>query len=274
MDALQYATHIATPLSLAGFIAALIYLARGRELSAKAEEIRSLPEKQRAKALEDILRTLGIRLDDVPAADRLKFAADELTRRHSFRLIVFITSACVLLVCVALSLFAYVVAQPRDVVTPDNQTVRTDASKIFRADNYGVAVLRSSRLDADPVLPISDADQFLRMKGIEFDLDHNMVRVRLAVTNPLPKDAIKLQVQDKFFSLEDQEGRKAELVESFYPPMHSKLDANTDATIELYFQGTPQLIASHVKSTLYFKVKNFTPIVHCIWSLQKAISPD
>jgi hypothetical protein len=111
---LTVAVSVGTPLALLGLVVALAYFAYARQLKYQEKKLDALPPNERAARTDEYLTRYGIDGKKLPVADKLALIKDEMDKRHRRSMGFGILAAIVFVVCFALSVVAYVVANARD----------------------------------------------------------------------------------------------------------------------------------------------------------------
>jgi hypothetical protein len=109
-QALMVAVSVGTPLALLGLVAALAYFAYARQLKYQEKKLDALPPAERAARTDEYLTRYGIDGKKLAAADKLALIKDEMDKRHRRSMGFGIMAAIVFVVCFALSVAAYIVA--------------------------------------------------------------------------------------------------------------------------------------------------------------------
>lgn len=107
---LLVAAGVATPLALVGLVAALGYFAYSRQMRYQEKKLEALPPEERAARTDEYLTRYGIDGKKLKVADKLALIRDEMEKRHRRSLSYVIIAAAVFVICFALSVAAYVVA--------------------------------------------------------------------------------------------------------------------------------------------------------------------
>lgn len=108
------AVSVGTPLALLGLVAALAYFAYARQLKYQEKKLDALPPAERAARTDEYLTRYGIDGKKLAAADKLALIKDEMDKRHRRSMGFGIMAAIVFVVCFALSVAAYIVANAGD----------------------------------------------------------------------------------------------------------------------------------------------------------------
>jgi hypothetical protein len=113
---LTVAAGVATPLALLGLIAALAYFAYARRLSYQEKKLEELPADERAMRTDEYLTRYGIDGKKLKTGDKLALIRDEMEKRHRRSLGFVLIAAVVFVICFAMSVAAYVMANGREPV--------------------------------------------------------------------------------------------------------------------------------------------------------------
>jgi hypothetical protein len=139
--------------------------------------------------------------------------------------------------------------------------------------------LTPTEYEVDPsTLPVgpATAQEFLRVTRVAYgDLDDGRrgYDVRVVVKN-ITDAQIRLQVDRKFFSLEDRLGRRANLVYFCCATPEIFLDSGKEREIQLVFESRPEWGGKGGENLSYFLVRGFLPIVRASWDIPLPVTAE
>ena len=145
---------------------------------------------------------------------------------------------------------------------------------------FDVAQVEVAELRGDGALaatvPITD---FLRLTRLEFGAIENESEpawnVRLSVTNTSDQPLV-LDLSDRFFALEDDQGRKAELVYFCCDSTTGEiLDAGQRREIQLMFRSVDGWYGKATSAgSIYLRVTGFSPLARASWRFPTLATAD
>ncbi len=120
------------------------------------------------------------------------------------------------------------------------------------------------------------AQEFLRVTRVaygELEDGKTAFDVRVVVKNPTDA-AIRLQVDTKFFSLQDRLGREANLIYFCCATPETFLGANQEREIQLVFESRPEWGGKGGESLSSFVVRGFLPVVRAAWEVPLPVTAE
>lgn len=138
--------------------------------------------------------------------------------------------------------------------------------------------LTPTEYEIDPSFPIdaSKVQEFLRVTRVAYgDLDdgRKAYEVRVVVRNPTDA-ALRLQVDQKFFSLEDRLGRTANLIYFCCATPETFLGTGKERELQLVFQARPEWGGKGGESVSSFIVRGFLPVVRAAWTIPLPVTAE
>src|SRR4051812_38288492 len=82
LDALKVGAAVTTPLGLIGFVVALVYFLRARQLKNEETALRMLSPEDRPKNLDQTLTRYNIDAGNATREQKFKLISDEMAKRH------------------------------------------------------------------------------------------------------------------------------------------------------------------------------------------------
>lgn len=118
-----------------------------------------------------------------------------------------------------------------------------------------------------------EASGLISLKRVAFSHPGELFQVQATVTNTSP-DPILLDLDHRYFTLEDNLGRKAVLVAFCCPSQGDMLSPREERDVQLFFRSSGwhgKEVAAH---TIFFRVRGFLPVVEASWSMPVLATAD
>lgn len=151
-------------------------------------------------------------------------------------------------------------------VTPTPETPPTFVSEFVFDMTWDI---QQVEFESEPgILPTETITDFLQLSRVAFgklessDLAYS-VQLRIKNTESRP---FVLDLDERFFSLEDDHGRAAELVYFCCPSQGEILASGQERVVELIFLALPEWVGKEVSvSAVFFRVRGLLPVVRAAW---------
>jgi hypothetical protein len=112
IEVLKIGAAIATPLGFLGFVAALVYYIRARQLKHKESLVEQLSQEDRAHFLDESLTRYNIDASNATREEKFQLIRDEMDKRYRLAILYTVVSAIVFIVCFALAVYTFASTQP------------------------------------------------------------------------------------------------------------------------------------------------------------------
>lgn len=162
---------------------------------------------------------------------------------------------------------------------PGQATVSSDAPPTFTSDFvYEPDMIEQIELDTElGMLPTETITDFLQLSRVALgDLDAGGraydVRLRLKNTSARP---IQLDLTQRFFSFEDDQGRKAELVYFCCDAAEELLSPGQSRPFHVLFRSVPGWEGKELSAEfIFFRVRGVEPVVSAAWQIRPLATAD
>jgi hypothetical protein len=147
---------------------------------------------------------------------------------------------------------------------------------VFKTDYvYPPDIIERTEFNVEPGrLPEGKIDDFLRLSRIAFDIKHGIFNVRLLIKNT-GAQPILLDLDQRFFSLEDDQGRAAEIIYFCCKSEGDLLAAGQEREVQLFFQSSRGWYGKEVTARwLFFRVRGFLPLIRASWKMPVLATAD
>lgn len=111
LEILKIGAAVATPLGFLGFVAALVYFVRARQLKHKEVALDKLSPEERAQFLDENLSRYRIDAANATRQEKHQLIKDEMEKRYRLAVLYTLVSAFVFVVCFGLAVYAYASVQ-------------------------------------------------------------------------------------------------------------------------------------------------------------------
>jgi hypothetical protein len=126
---------------------------------------------------------------------------------------------------------------------------------------------RIVELNFEPgMLPEANISDFIKLSRVAFGNDHETFSIQLTIKNTGTRP-ILLDLNDRYFTLDDDLGRTAALVYFCCDAKGESLAPGGERKVQLFFRSAQwygKKIAAH---SIFFRVHGFLPIVRASWKL-------
>jgi hypothetical protein len=115
--------------------------------------------------------------------------------------------------------------------------------------------------------PAEQLDEFLTLSRLAYgiaDKTNRAFQVDLAIKNT-SRETVLLDLNERFFSMADNNGRSAELIYFCCAAKGDTLPPGEERTVELFFRDAGWHGKSVSASAIYFRVRGFLPVVSASW---------
>ena len=123
------------------------------------------------------------------------------------------------------------------------------------------------------MLPKEDINDFLRLLRVAFDVNHQTFNVRLLIKNT-GTQPILLDLDHRFFSLEDDQGRGAAIIYFCCKSEGDLLAAGQEREVQLFFQSSGWHGKEVTARWIFFRVRGFLPVIRASWKMPVLVTAD
>ena len=115
-------------------------------------------------------------------------------------------------------------------------------------------------------LPEENIDAFLRLVRVALAEDHQTFNVRLLIKNT-SMNPIRLDLDNRFFRLEDNQGRKANMIYFCCVSKGDLLGPGQEREVQMFFQSSGWYGKELTASSIFFRVSGFLPLIRATWKM-------
>jgi hypothetical protein len=142
---------------------------------------------------------------------------------------------------------------------------------------YSPGDIQLVEFSAEPnILPTETITDFLKLSRVAFgvlDDTEPAFNIRLVIKNTGAQPLL-VDLDQRFFSLEDDQGRAVELIYFCCPAKGDMLAPGQEREIQLMFRSGAWYGKEVSASAIFFRVRGFLPVVRALWSLPTLATAD